>query len=270
MGFLTDVVERVRRELERAPLDEGALLARCMSLPPPRDFVAALRTSARPAVIAEVKRASPSAGPIAAGADPRALAAAYQGGGAAAISVLTEPRHFDGSLADVRLVHVVASLPVLRKDFLVHPAQLMETRAAGADAALLIAAALSPPELAAMLATAGDLGLATLVEAHTRDDLERALAAGAGVVGVNARDLETLEVDEGRALDLLASVPGDRVRVLESGISTRGQVLRAVAAGADAVLVGEALMRAEDPAAALRSLLGRAEAPVPGRYTRAP
>jgi indole-3-glycerol phosphate synthase len=258
VGFLSDLVARVRRDLELNPPDEGALMARCLALPPARDFRGALRAGPVPAVIAEVKRASPSAGAIA-DVDPRAQAAAYQAAGAAAVSVLTEPRHFQGSLADLRSVHLVTRIPVLRKDFLVHPAQLMEARAGGADAALLIAGAVSASELHALLATAEDLGLATLVEAHGPKDLAAAVESGAAVVGVNARDLETLEVDEDRALELLRTVPDDRIRVFESGISTRAQVRRAVDAGADAVLVGEALMRVGDPGAKLRELLGLPE-----------
>jgi indole-3-glycerol phosphate synthase len=257
MGFLSEVVEDVRRELERRPLDDGSLLARARSSPPPRDFVGALRRAPLPAVIAEVKRASPSAGPIAE-RDPAERARAYEAGGAAAISVLTEPRHFGGSLADLRAARWAASLPVLRKDFLVHPSQLIESRAAGADAVLLIAAALADDELSALLALARDLGLGVLLEAHAEDDLERALAADAEVVGVNARDLETLEVDGERAMRLLARVPGDRIAVLESGISRPEQAARAAAAGARALLVGEALMRAEDPAALIRALRGAA------------
>ncbi|HEY7280813.1 MAG TPA: indole-3-glycerol phosphate synthase TrpC [Actinomycetota bacterium] len=255
MGFLSDLVVRVRRDLERSPLDEGTLYARCMSLPPARDFVGALRREGT-AVIAEVKRASPSAGAIAE-VDPRAQAAEYERAGAAGISVLTEPHHFGGSMADLRSVHLVTRLPVLRKDFLVHPAQLMEARAGGADAALLIADAVTPAELRALVATADDLGLATLVEAHGAEHLAAAVDTGAPVIGVNARDLETLEMDEDGALELVATVPQDRVRVFESGIRTREQVERATAAGADAVLVGEALMRAADPGGALRGLLGR-------------
>src|SRR3954451_25039002 len=151
MGFLTDLVGRVRRDLERSPLDESALYARCASLPPTRDFAGALRGVATVAVIAEVKRSSPSAGAIAEVA-PRAQAAAYERAGAAAVSVLTEPRHFGGSLSDLRSVHLVTRVPVLRKDFLVHPAQLMEARAGGADVALLIAGAVSRTELGALLA----------------------------------------------------------------------------------------------------------------------
>ncbi len=257
MGFLTDIVDRVRRDLERRPLDESALMAYAMAMPPTRDFAAALTAGSPPAIIAEIKRASPSAGAIT-DAEPAAQARAYEEGGAAAISVLTEPRRFNGSLADLRAVHFATTgAPVLRKDFLILPAQLIEARAAGADAVLLIAACLSPNELAAMLAAAADLGLGTLVETHSEEDLAKGLEAGAPVVGVNARDLETLEVDVERALEQLGRVPADRVVVFESGISTRGQVERALQAGARAVLVGEALMRSPDPAAKIRELLGK-------------
>jgi indole-3-glycerol phosphate synthase len=254
MGFLTEVSGEVRRRLEREPLDEQGLMALALGMPPTRPFAEALRTS-RPAVIAEIKRSSPSAGRIA-DADAAARARAYARGGAAAISVLTEPVHFDGSVADLRAVRLAVEVPVLRKDFLVHPAQVIQSRAAGADAVLLIVAALSEAELAALHAAAGDLGLGVLVEAHSQDDLERAVAVGAEVIGVNARDLETLEVHPERALELLGRVPQDRVAVLESGIATRVDVERAIAAGASAVLVGEALMRAEDPAALIRELRG--------------
>ncbi|MEW6058873.1 MAG: indole-3-glycerol phosphate synthase TrpC [Actinomycetota bacterium] len=255
MGFLSDVIEGVRRDLERAPLDESALMARVEGLAPPHPFADALRAAEPPAVVAEVKRSSPSAGRIA-DADPAARSRAYEAAGAAAVSVLTEERHFDGSLSDLRAVRAATSLPVLRKDFLVHPAQLIEARAAGADAVLLIAAALPMSEIEAMLETAGVLGLGALVETHSEGDLETALATGAEVIGVNARDLETLEVDVERALAFLRRVPADRVAVLESGISTRAQVEQALEAGASAVLVGEALMRAGDPGAKLRELRG--------------
>jgi indole-3-glycerol phosphate synthase len=155
-------------------------------------------------------------------------------------------------------VHLAVGIPVLRKDFLVHPAQVIESRVGGADAVLLIAAALSEPELSAMLATAEDLGLGALVEAHSDDDLDKALATDAKVVGVNARDLETLEVDVERAIRTLRRVPVDRIALLESGVSTREHVDRATAAGARGVLIGEALMRASDPGAALRRLRGTA------------
>jgi indole-3-glycerol phosphate synthase len=254
MGFLTDLVAEIRRDLDRRPLDDGALLVRALAMPPARDFLGALRSQTL-AVIAEVKRASPSAGAIAV-TDPAASARAFAGAGAAAISVLTEPRHFDGSLADLRAARTAVEVPVLRKDFLVHPSQLIEARAAGADAVLLITAAVTPAELAALLATAGDLGLGVLLEVHSDADLEIALTTDAQVIGVNARDLETLEVDPVRARARLRRVPGDRVRVMESGIATRADVSAAVEAGASAILVGEALMRAGDPRVKLRELLG--------------
>jgi indole-3-glycerol phosphate synthase len=256
MGFLSDLVLGVRRELDAHPLDDGALLARAASRPPARGFIAALR-GGRPALIAEVKRASPSAGSIAADADPIELARAYADGGAAAISVLTEPRHFAGALADLEAVRLTVQLPVLRKDFLVHPAQVIEARANGADAVLLIAACLTDEELTALLALSSDLGMSALVETHADDELDRALASGAEVIGVNARDLETLEVDSASALDRLARIPPDRVAVMESGIRDRADVEAAVDAGASAILVGEALMRASDPRAAVRELIGR-------------
>ncbi|MEX1047788.1 MAG: indole-3-glycerol phosphate synthase TrpC [Actinomycetota bacterium] len=254
MGFLSDVVADLKRDLEMNPIDDSALMGRIGSLPPARDFTGALK-SGNPAVVAEVKRASPSAGEIAQ-ADAGKQAAVYEAAGAAAVSVLTEPKHFDGAMADLRAVRMATKLPVLRKDFLVHPSQLIQTRAEGADAALLIGACLSESEIAALLITASDLGLAALAEATNGEDLDKILAAGAEIVGVNARDLETLEVDEGNALALLRAVPDDKIAVFESGISTREQVERAVEAGANAVLVGEALMRAADPGAKIKELLG--------------
>jgi indole-3-glycerol phosphate synthase len=253
MGFLTDLVAGVRRELDAHPLDEGALLARASSRAPARDLVAALRKNT-PALIAEVKRASPSAGEIAGDADPVALGMAYEAGGAAAISVLTEPRHFLGSLTDLDAIRAAVRAPLLRKDFLVHPAQVIEARAHGADAVLLITGCLGDRELAAMLAVAGDLGMSALVETHSDEELDRALASGAEIVGINARDLESLEVDVPLALERLGRVPADRIAVLESGVRTRADVEAGVARGASAILVGEALMRAGDPQDAARSL----------------
>ncbi len=174
-----------------------------------------------PALIAEVKRASPSAGAIADDVDPVAQAVAYAEGGAAAISVLTESRHFHGSLADLDAVRVAVDVPVLRKDFLVHPAQVIEARARGADAVLLITACLTDGELTAMLAVARDLGMDALIEIHADDELDRAVASGAPVIGVNARDLETLEVDVERALERIGRIPPDRIAVFESGVRSR-------------------------------------------------
>jgi indole-3-glycerol phosphate synthase len=258
MGFLSELVDELRRRLERDPLDVSALTARALASPPPRAFEGALR-AASPALIAEVKRSSPSAGAIA-DRDPAAQARAYADGGAAAISVLTEPRHFDGTAADLRAVRTTVPLPVLRKDFLIDPSQVIESRAVGADAVLLIAACVSGSELEAMIRAADDLGMAALVETHGPADLDQALAAGARIIGVNARDLETLEVDPERALRDLGRVPTDRLAVYESGIRTRADVEAAVRAGASAILVGEALMRAQDPRRAIGELLGGREA----------
>ncbi len=254
MGFLTDLTQQLRRDLQERPLDAPALLARARVRPPARDLVAALRGGA-PALIAEVKRASPSAGAIAE-RDPARQAAAYAAGGAAAVSVLTEPRHFGGTLVDLEAVRAAVDLPVMRKDFLVDPAQVIEARAWGADAVLLIAACLSTLELTAMLHAAADLGMAALVETHSDEDLEKALGSDAELIGVNARDLESLEVDAEGALGRLRSIPADRLSVMESGVSTRDDVVAAVNAGASAILVGEALMRARDPEAKVRELLG--------------
>jgi indole-3-glycerol phosphate synthase len=254
LGFLSRLVEDLRRDLLERPLPEGSLRARLVTAPQPRDFAGALGRD-RLGVIAEVKRSSPSAGHIAE-VDAGEQAARYAAAGASAISVLTEPRHFNGSLADLRLVRRVTDVPVLRKDFVIHPAQVVESRVEGADAVLLITSAVSDLELRDLLEVAEDVGLGALVEVHTEDDLQRAVEAGARMIGINARDLETLEVNLERALRLLARVPADRVRVLESGISTPEHARAAAAAGADAILVGEALMRAEDPASLLTELAG--------------
>jgi len=255
MGFLTEKISEVRRALEAHPLDEAALMSRVAAMPPARPFAESL-SPRQMAIIAEVKRSSPSVGRIAE-ADPAALAGTYEAAGAAAISVLTEERHFGGSLSDLWAVHLATrAAPVLRKDFLVHPGQVIEARANGADAVLLIAACLGLAELEAMIGVADDLGLGVLLETHSDEDLSKALATGAPVIGVNSRDLETLEVDETRALASLRRVPSDRIAVFESGVSSRAQVERAQEAGASVVLVGEALMRAADPAAKIGELLG--------------
>jgi len=255
MGFLTDLVGTIRRELDERPLPLEALDAAARSQPPARSLREALRGATVPAVIAEVKRSSPSAGWIDVDADAGSLARVYEAGGAAAISVLTEPRHFGGSLADLRLVRATAGIPVIRKDFLIDPDQLVEARAAGADSVLLIAACLDDGLLDRMLTAARALGMEPLLETHSNRDLERALATDAEIIGVNARDLETLEVDFPAALERLRSIPSDRVAALESGIASHVDVAAAVAAGASAILVGEALMRSADAAAAIAGLI---------------
>lgn len=255
MGFLTEIVGSRRRDLAARPLDVAELMDRIAAAPAPRDLEAALRAR-RPAVIAEIKRSSPSAGDIASQVDPVSQARAYSEAGAAAISVLTEPRHFGGSLDDLAVVRASVQVPVLRKDFVIDRSQVLQARAWGADALLLITAALSDDELRVFMSLASELGMTCLVETHGDVDLERALASGARIVGVNARDLETLEVDVPRALAQLARIPSDRVAVMESGIATRSDVSSAVEAGASAILVGETLMRAVDPRATLRRLIG--------------
>ena len=254
MGFLSDAVERVRKDLERNPLDDSALMSRVASSPPARDLLAAIRARS-PALVAEIKRAAPPGGAIA-DVEPHQMARAFEDGGAAAISVVTEPRHFDGTLSDLRAAHLGCRLPVLRRDLLVHPAQLIESRAHGADAVVMIAACLTDAELQALVRAAADLGMASVVEAHSDETLARALRTETTVVAVDARDPESLEVDVDRALSLAGSVPRDRTLLFEGAISRRDQVTAAVDAGAAAVLVGEALMRARNPAAKLRQLRG--------------
>ncbi len=261
MGFLTEIVERTRKELLERPLDEGHLWMRTRALPPARDLEAALRAPGV-SIVAEVKRASPWAGEIS-DRDPGDQAAAYERGGAAAISVLTEPRHFGGSLLDLRAARRRTTVPIVRRDVIVHPAQVLQARAEGADAVLLIAAALSGAELEALLATATDVGMQALVEATGEEDLDRAVRSGARLIGVSARDLETLDVDLERALRLARRLPEGRVVVVGSGISTRADVERAEEAGAGAVVVGEALMRSPDPTRAISRLRGTLAA-VPG------
>jgi len=258
MGFLTDLVGTVRRELDARPLDVARLREQAAARPPAMSFSTALERSDGPAMITEVKRASPSAGAIDADAEPAAVARAYEAGGAAAISVLTEPTHFGGSLEDLERVREVVGVPVLRKDFLIDPGQVLESRAAGADSVLLIASCLDGHLLDDLLSAARSLGMEPLLETHSDDDLERALGTDARVIGVNARDLESLAVDVPAALVRLRRVTADRIAVLESGIATPGDVAAAVDAGASAVLVGEALMRSEDPSRTIRDLLGGA------------
>jgi indole-3-glycerol phosphate synthase len=226
-------------------------------VPPRRRFAAAL--SARGVgvrIIAEVKRRSPSKGAIREGADPVAVARAYEAGGAAAISVLTDARYFGGSLDDLRAVREAVSVPVLRKDFIIDPYQLVESALAGADAVLLIARALPGDALPRLHDEARKLGLEVLVEVHDEVEMAAAVAAGVEVIGVNNRDLATFHVDTGVTARLARLAPRDAVLVAESGIATADDIHPLAAAGARAFLVGESLMRAADPAAALRALRG--------------
>lgn len=239
-----DVDDRPRRDLEAAV---AAAL-------PARPFAAALAVPGL-SVIAEVKRRSPSKGALAADLDPGVLARAYAAGGAACLSVLTDSEFFGGSPADLAAARSATSLPVLRKDFTVSEADVLDARAMGADAVLLIVAALDDVELKTFAALARDVGLAALVECHDEEEVDRALAAGADVVGVNQRDLVTFEVDTDRAVRVAASIPDGIVKVAESGIRTPADAARLAAAGYDAVLVGEHLVTSADPVAAVRALV---------------
>jgi indole-3-glycerol phosphate synthase/phosphoribosylanthranilate isomerase len=254
--FLSDLVPEIAAEVERrrAEVPEADLLARIAALPPPQDVLGALGARPRPFVVAEFKRASPSAGPIAARADVEATVRAYERGGAAMVSVLTEGRHFGGSLEDLRRARRATRLPLLRKDFVIDPYQLAEARAAGADAVLLIAALLPGARLAQFVARAQALGLVPLVEAHDGPELERALLSGARLVGVNNRDLRRLRTDRRVAEGLLWRVPAGVVALAESGMAAPQHVRRAYLAGADGVLVGERLMAGGQPEAAIRRL----------------
>jgi indole-3-glycerol phosphate synthase len=221
----------------------------------PRDghFRAALQREGL-SVIAEHKRRSPSAGPLREGAAVAAIVQAYERGGADALSILTEGRHFDGSLDDLRAARNATTLPLLRKDFIVDQYQLYEAVAAGADAVLLIVAALEPQALSGLHQQAHALGLDVLVEVHDRAELEAALAIEAAIVGINNRDLRDFSVDVGRTLELLPAIPPGTIVVSESGLDSRGRLQELSDAGVHAVLVGEALMRAPDPQEALRAL----------------
>lgn len=245
-------VAAARRARPLADLESRLRLAA-----PTRGMANALRRphGAPVRAIAEIKRASPSAGAIRPGADPVAVARDYAASGAAAISVLTDEKFFDGRLEYISSVRAAIELPILRKDFLVDAYQLVEARVAGADAVLLIAAALDPSLLRELVAEAGRLGMDALVEVGSQADVDSALAAGAGLMGVNHRDLRTFEIDMGLTARLAPKLPPDVVLVAESGIRTAADVVRLGAAGCHAVLVGEALMRAESPGAALAQLL---------------
>jgi indole-3-glycerol phosphate synthase len=221
-------------------------------------FEHAVRHSAAPRVIAECKRRSPSRGILRRQYDPASHARSYEAAGAAAVSVLTEPTFFDGSLDHLSAVRDAVTLPLLRKDFIVSPYQLLEAAVTGADAVLLIVAALEQPLLRSLLGGAADLGLASLVEVHDLDDIDRAVDAGARVVGVNSRDLRTLTVDPSVLEAAAARIPSSIVTVAESGIRSRADLDRLAALGYDAFLVGERLITEDDPGAALRELRGAA------------
>jgi indole-3-glycerol phosphate synthase len=261
LSVLDRIVDATRDDLERrrelVPL--ASLEAALAERPDPRPFQEAL---ARPgiSVIAEHKRRSPSAGVLREGTSVQDIVAAYQRGGATALSILTEPFHFEGSLDDLRAARAATYLPVLRKDFIVDPYQLYESAAAGADAILLIVAALEPADLLALHREARALDLDVLVEVHDEDELEGALAVEAEVIGINNRDLDDFSVDIERTYELLSDVPAGKTVVSESGFSTRDELDELDRVGVDAVLIGETLMRARDVEAACRELTGGEEA----------
>ena len=257
MPTYLDKILAAHREAARADRrDVGRLLADASRCAAPRGFTSALKASPGVAVIAEIKRRSPSKGPLAPDLEPAMVAKAYAAGGAACLSVLTDAEFFGGSADDLAEARSAVDLPVLRKDFTVGPADVCDARLMGADAVLLIVAALAPGEIGDLLRTARSLGLDALVEVHDEAEAEVALDAGAELIGVNQRDLVTFEVDTQRAVRVAGSLPDHVVRVAESGVRHRDDVTRLADAGFDAVLVGEALVTAPDPGAALAALMG--------------
>jgi len=259
MSILGQILETKRDEVAEAKRarPRAALEKACLEVGPTRGFASAL---ARPPgaplrVIAEVKRASPSAGPIRPGADPAEIARDYQRGGATCLSILTDEPYFDGRLAFVAAARAAVDLPLLRKEFVIDPYQVLEARAAGADAVLLIVAAVDDALLGELMAAARELGLDALVEAHSEEEAARAVSAGARLIGVNHRDLATFRIDMSLTGRLRSHVPDGTVLVGESGIKSAADARALAAAGADAILVGESLMRAPSPGDALAALL---------------
>ena len=266
MSVLDDIIDGVRLDLaerqESTSLDQ--LKAMAQRARPAIDAEAVLRGEGV-SVIAEVKRSSPSKGALAAIADPAALARDYEAGGAHIISVLTEQRRFAGSLADLAAVRASVDIAVLRKDFIVTSYQLWEARAYGADLALLIVAAMDQPALVSLVERARSLGLNALVEVHDSEEVARAVDSGATLIGVNARNLKTLEVDRDTFARLAPLIPDHCVRIAESGVRGPHDLLAYAAAGADAVLVGESLVTGKDPRAAVHDLVAAGAHPSTGR-----
>lgn len=256
VSVLDEIVAGVREDVAArmsvTPVEE--LIARARALPAPRD-VRAILAAPGMSVIAEVKRHSPSKGALAEIADPADLAAAYEAGGASVVSVLTEERRFKGSLADLDAVRAAVGIAVLRKDFMIGEYQMWEARAHGADLVLLIVAALPQDELTHLHAFARSLGLSVLVEVHDGDEVQRAVDAGAEIIGVNARNLKTLEVDHGMFAKVAPLIPADCVKVAESGITGPDDVREYARLGANAVLVGEALVRDDAPQATVAAFI---------------
>ncbi len=258
LTILDEIVATKRLEIAAAKAARPAteLRRQVADAPPVRDFHAALATPGPIRLIAEIKKASPSAGVIRDDFDPVAIAQTYEQHGATCLSVLTDENYFQGHLDYLRAVRAVVNIPVLRKDFILDEYQLLEARAAGADGVLLIAECLDPQTLARLHAAACELGLTPLVELYEPENLDAVLDAGARVIGVNNRDLQTFQVDLSRTLAIRKQVPADRLLVGESGIRTRDDVCKLEEAGVDAILVGESLMRQPHIGAAVDRLLG--------------
>jgi len=256
MSVLDSIIEGVREDLAARRIPMGQLHEQLEQAPKVRDCLPTLLTE-EISIIAEVKRSSPSKGSLAAIADPAGLAAQYEEAGASVISVLTEQRRFGGLLADLDAVRKAVDLPILRKDFMVDDYQFYEARAHGADVVLLIVAALSKNQLEDYFHLSKELGMRALIEVHTPLELESALEISPEIIGVNSRNLKTLDVDAQAFAQLIPQIPAHIARVAESGISTREEVAFAHEHGATAILVGEALVRAGDPRVAINQLLGR-------------
>ncbi len=257
MTVLDDIVAGVRQDLavREAATPLAALKERAARMPEAKECLSRLRVEDAVTVIAEVKRSSPSKGALASIADPAALAAEYEKGGAAAISVLTEQRRFNGSLADLDSVRAAVDIPVLRKDFVVTPYQVWEARAHGADLVLVIVAALEQTVLTSLIERVHSLGMTALVEVHDTEEVARAADAGARVIGVNARNLKTLDVDRGTFARVAPSIPAGIVRIAESGVRGPLDVMDYARAGADTVLVGEALVTDDAPRESVADLV---------------
>ncbi|CAB4594698.1 unannotated protein [freshwater metagenome] len=262
LNVLDQIIEGVREDLaERKKLVElNELIAKISEVNPVIDVLPSLQSS-KLSVIAEVKRSSPSKGALAQISDPAALALSYQTGGATAVSVLTESRKFGGSLADLAAVRSAVNIPILRKDFTVDEYQIFEARAYGADIILLIVAALSDLQLSEFFVISKSLGMQVLVETHTLEEVERALLLDPEIIGVNARDLTTLKINQNAFNELAKAIPAGTVKVAESGIASLADVISYRNSGAEAILVGEALVKDGDPAQMIQNFINRADTP---------
>ena len=265
LNVLDQIIEGVREDLaERKKLVElnelNELVAKISEVNPVIDVLPSLQSS-KLSVIAEVKRSSPSKGALAQISDPAALALSYQTGGATAVSVLTESRKFGGSLADLAAVRSAVNIPILRKDFTVDEYQIFEARAYGADISLLIVAALSDLQLSEFFVISKSLGMQVLVETHTLEEVERALLIDPEIIGVNARDLTTLKINQNAFNELAKAIPAGTVKVAESGIASLADVISYRNSGAEAILVGEALVKDGDPAQMIQNFINRADTP---------